>query len=157
MKECELFGMDPEVYRPYEIPVLGVALVYRMLDNAVGKYLSPFGLSVTKFNVLAVLEYQSRPEGLSQVELSKKVIITASNMARLLERMEKEELIKRYPHKTDRRVNLIKITDKAKKLLASLWDGYDETVKNLAARLTKEEQAAVSRLMAKWFVKLKAR
>lgn len=156
MKEYELFGMDPRVYRPYELPVLGVALVYRMLDNAVGKYLGPFGLSVTKFNVLAVLEYQSRPEGLSQVELSRKVIITASNMARLLERMEKEELIKRCPHKTDRRVNLIKITEKAKKLLASLWDGYDATVKKLAAQLTKEEQAAVSRLMAKWFVNLKA-
>lgn len=155
MKEFELFGMDPKVYRPYELPVLGVALVYRMLDNAVGKYLGRFGLSVTKFNVLAVLEYQSRPEGLSQVELSKKVIITASNMARLLERMEKEELIKRYPHKTDRRVNLIKITAKAEKLLASLWDGYEETVKTLAAQLTKEDQAAVSKLMAKWFVKLK--
>ncbi len=156
MKEYELFGMDPEVYRPYELPVLGVALVYRMLDNAVGKYLGPFRLSVTKFNVLAVLEYQGRPEGLSQVELSRKVIITASNMARLLERMEKEELIKRYPHKTDRRVNLIKITGKAEKLLASLWDGYEETVKKLAAQLTKEEQASVSRLMAKWFIKLKA-
>ncbi len=156
MKEYELFGMDPKVYRQYELPVLGVALVYRMLDNAVARYLGPFGLSVTKFNVLAVLEYQGRPEGLSQVELSKKVIITASNMARLLERMEKEELIKRYPHKTDRRVNLIKNTEKAKRLLASLWDGYDGTVKKLAARLTKEEQAAVSRLMAKWFVKLKA-
>lgn len=157
MKEYEFFGMDPEVYRPYEIPVLGVALVYRMLDNAVARYLNPFGLSVTKFNVLAVLEYQGGPEGLSQVELSRKVIITASNMARLLERMEKEELIKRYPHKTDRRVNLIKITDKAEKLLASLWDGYDATVKNLAAMLTKEDQAAVSRIMGKWFVKLKAR
>lgn len=156
MKEFELFGMDPKVYRPYEVPVLGVALVYRLLDNAVGKYLGPFGLSVTKFNVLAVLEYQGSPEGLSQVELSRKVIITASNMARLLERMEKEDLIKRYPHKTDRRVNLIKITAKAEKLLASLWDGYEETVKDLAARLTKEEQAAVSRLMAKWFVNLKA-
>ncbi len=156
MNACELFGMDPKVYRPYEIPVFGVALVYRMLDNAIAGYLGPFGLSVIKFNVLAVLEYQSRPEGLSQVELGKKIIATASNMARLLERMEKEGLIKRYPHKTDRRVNLIKNTDKAKKLLEKVWDGYDATIRRLAAQLTKEEQAAVSKLMAKWFVKLKA-
>lgn len=155
MKEYELFGMDPKIYRPYEIPVCGVALVYRTLDHALGKYLSAFGVSVIKFNVLAVLEYQSRPEGLSQVELCKKVIITASNMARLLERMEKEGLIKRFAHKTDRRVNLIKNTDKAKKVLAALWDGYDATIKGLAAQLTKEEQAALSRLLAKWFVKLK--
>lgn len=156
MEECELFGMDPKIYRPYEIPVAAVALVYRTLDNALAKYLGAFDLSVIKFNVLAVLEYQSRPEGLSQVELSKKVIITASNMARLLERMENEGLIKRFPHKTDRRINLIKNTDKARKLLDSLWDGYTETIKGLAERLTKEEQKAVSKLMSKWFVSLKS-
>ncbi|MBI4801312.1 MAG: winged helix-turn-helix transcriptional regulator [Elusimicrobia bacterium] len=155
MKEYEFFGMDPGIYRPHEIPVYGVALVYKRLDNAVAKYLNQFNLSVIKFNVLAIIQYQGGDQGISQVEISKRVIVGASNIARLLERMEAEGLIKRYPHKTDRRVNLVRNTEKAEKLIKRLWNGYDEVVKGLAAKLTRKEQKAAARLMANWFVKLK--
>ncbi|MBU2573878.1 MAG: MarR family transcriptional regulator [Elusimicrobia bacterium] len=155
MRECEFFGMDPRIYRPYEIPVYGVALVYKRLDNAVAKYLNRFKLSAIKFNLLAIIEYQGGAEGISQVEISKRVIVNASNIARLLERMEAEGLIKRYPHKTDRRVNLVRNTEKAKKLIEKLWNGYDEVVRGLAKKLTQKEQKTVARIMAKWFVKLK--
>ncbi|OGS48733.1 MAG: hypothetical protein A3J79_07585 [Elusimicrobia bacterium RIFOXYB2_FULL_62_6] len=154
MRETELFGMDPKIYRSYEIPVFGVALVYRRLDNAVAKYLNRYKLSVIKFNVLAIIEYQGGAEGISQVEISKRIIVGASNIARLLERMEGEGLVKRYPHKTDRRVNLVRNTPKAKELLERLWDGYDGIIRGLAAKLTPGEQKAAAKLMAKWFVAL---
>lgn len=154
MKEYELFGMDPRIYRPYELPVYGAALVYKRLDNAAARYLNRWGLSVIKFNVLAIIEYQGGPEGISQVEISKRVIVGASNMARLLERMEAQGLVKRYPHKTDRRVNLVRNTPKAKELLARLWDGYNRIVRGLAARLSAREQKALTKLLAKWFVAL---
>jgi len=155
MNEVKLFGMDPAKYRPREIPVYGVALVYRMLDSAVSKYLHKFHLSAIKFNVLAVIEFQSPPEGISQVHISKKLIVTASNIARLLERMQAEGLIERYPHKADRRIKIVRNTAKAKRIINQVWTGYQKVITGLAAKLPGNEQKRLSRILAAWFVSLR--
>lgn len=154
-QEAVLFGIDPSKYRPYEIPVYGTALLYRLMEGHVAKYLGRFGLSPIKFNVLAVIEFQAGEGGISQVEISKKAIVTPSNIARLLERMEKEGLVERSTHPRDRRVNLVKTTPKARKVLDQAWDGYQDLVKKLAGQLGDAEQKLFSRLLAKWFVSLK--
>lgn len=155
-REAALFGIDPAKYRPHEIPVYGAALVYRLMETHVSKYLGKFGLSPIKFNVLAVIEFQSEPEGISQVEISKKAIVTPSNIARLLERMEKEGLVLRASHPRDRRINLVKNTPKARELLDLVWPDYQKLIKKLSDQITAGEQEQLSRILAKWFMNLKA-
>lgn len=155
MTNYEKLGMDPKYYKPYEVPIYGLALVYRLLEYEVTKYLNRYGLGVIKFNILVVVLFQSAPEGVSQVEIGRKVIVTASNITRLLERMEEDGLVKRYPHKTDKRVNLIRATPKARELMEKLWPGYQETIRGLLSKLEEGEQQLLATIMANWFARLR--
>ncbi len=157
MDEFRIFGVAAKKDRSYELPVYGVALVYRSLDVAVSKYLSKFGLSTIKFNVLMIIDQAGGAGGISQVEISRRIIAKVSNIARLLDRMEREGLIKRNPHPTDRRVNIITNTQKGKLAVDKAWDGYDAIIKNLANRLRKEDQERLSEILTRWFLSLKER
>ncbi|GEO85364.1 MULTISPECIES: MarR family winged helix-turn-helix transcriptional regulator [Alphaproteobacteria] len=55
-------------------------------------------------------------EGLTQKQLLERVDIEQATMANTLSRMERDGLIKRHPHPSDRRAQVIFLTDKARDL-----------------------------------------
>ena len=54
----------------------------------------------------------------------------------------------------DRRVNIVKITTKASKLLDNLWDGFQATMMDLVNKLEPDKQKRLAGLLIDWSEKL---
>ena len=149
MNYFETFGINVGKGKYHEEVIYSIVLAFNLLNNEMTAYLKDFNLTPAKFNVLMVLKHQVKKEGTSQVEISKRLIVTASNMTRLLDKMEREKLVQRVSQEGDRRVKIIQITEKASKLLDAVWSGYNEKLEKLAATLNQNEQKSVSETLIK--------
>jgi len=74
---------------------------------------------ITRIQWIA-LYYLNSNEEISQKDLAKKMSIKDSSVARLLDRMKKEELIERVKSEEDRRVTYIHLTEKGKEMIERL-------------------------------------
>ena len=63
-----------------------------------------------------ILDALWQQDGVSMREIGRKTGLAGSTLTSMLDRMEKAELLCRIPDKTDRRVTLIFLTDRARKL-----------------------------------------
>jgi DNA-binding MarR family transcriptional regulator len=154
MDNLESFGINVDKGKYKEESIYGVGLVYSFLHRAVSEYLKPFNLTPAKFNVLLVIKHQGGKDGISQIDIGKRLIVTASNMTRLLDKLVKEGYVTRGAKTGDRRVNMVEITKKGSDILDKSWPGYIETIESLAQRLEAHDQKALSELLMKWFKNL---
>jgi len=115
---------------------------YQEISLQLEKCMKEFDLSLAKFNVLMVLKHQCNDGGLSQVEICNKLLVTAANVTKMLDRLEKEEFITKQPR--DRRTNIIKITQKGSNLLDKVWIEYQKTVDNITKELTIKDLIEVN-------------
>ncbi len=155
MDYFKAYGIEVGQGRYHEETVYGTVLVYTAIFNEISDYLDRYGLTPAKFNVMMIIEHQGQGQGMSQIEIGNRLMVTASNMTRLLEKLGREGLISRSSLAGDKRVKVIKVTPKGTKLLDTVWTGYDEKVKELSGHLSKEEQKTVARLTQKWFYSLR--
>ncbi|VVC05396.1 Transcriptional regulator SlyA [uncultured archaeon] len=77
------------------------------------------GVTISQWRVVAILILHT---GLTQKEIADKVGIEGATLVPVIDKMEKEGLLKRRPDSKDRRVNRIYITPKAD----SLWNSMTE-------------------------------
>lgn len=150
MDYLQSFGIEAGKEKYHEEVFYGVILIYNLLYNEISTHLKDFDLSPAQFNALLVIQKQSGDKGISQVEISKKLIVTPSNTTRLLDKLEEEKLIERSGQVGDRRVNLIKMTAKGSKLLDQLWPVYQKKIHEITAFLNTNEQKTLSGLLLKW-------
>lgn len=88
------------------------------------------GVSLSQWRVVGALVMQP---GLTQKEIADKVGIEGATLVPILDRMEKEGLLKRKPDSSDRRVNRIYLTQKAD----SLWESMVECALRIRKSSTK--------------------
>ena len=146
-------GVDVGQGKYHEEMVYGLALIYTVMYDEIAAYLKKYKLMPGEMNVLMLVKHQGKENGLSQVDMGRRLMVTAHNMTRLIQRLEKDGLIKRITYKKDGRVNLVTITLKGSKLLDEIWPGYDQMVKELAGKLSHEEQKDFTGLIHKWLNK----
>jgi DNA-binding MarR family transcriptional regulator len=84
----------------------------------------------------SVLYHLWKTDGISQQELCNASFRDKPSITRLVDNLEKLKLVKRFPSQTDRRSNLIKLTDAAKKL--------QEKTMELAAKTLNEALEGVN-------------
>lgn len=75
--------------------------------------------------------------------------VTATNITALVDALEKDEMVERVPHPTDRRVTLIQLTDKARKTISFGCTDFKDKVSGLFEDFTKDEQEELFRLLMK--------
>ena len=148
------YGINPEKGRDYENITYVLALVYNLLQTRVEKYLLPHGLSAVQFNLLMLAAYQNNGKGLSQVELSKRLIASASNITKLVEKSVQAGLITRKTNPQSRRENIICITPKGQALIDKVWPGYDQLVKGLTEKIPAQNRPQMEQILKDWFVAL---
>jgi MarR family transcriptional regulator, 2-MHQ and catechol-resistance regulon repressor len=137
-----------------ETSVYALACAYSHVEKAIAEYLRPFALTPAKFNAMMVIKHAGKNEGLSQIDIGRRLIVTASNMTRLLDNLEKDGYIERFAREGDRRVNLVKISKKGSGILDKVWPGYYSKILEIADLLEKDDSKAVSRYLIKWCDKL---
>lgn len=88
------------------------------------------GVSLSQWRVVGALVMQP---GLTQKEIADKVGIEGATLVPIIDKMEKEGLLKRKPDSSDRRVNRIYLTQKAD----SLWESMVECALKIRKSSTK--------------------
>jgi MarR family transcriptional regulator for hemolysin len=88
------------------------------------------GVSLSQWRVVGALVIQP---GLTQKEIADKVGIEGATLVPIIDKMEKEGLLKRKPDSSDRRVNRIYLTQKAD----SLWESMVECALKIRKSSTK--------------------
>jgi DNA-binding MarR family transcriptional regulator len=92
------------------------------LWNASRAFFGRWDLSPSQFNVLNLLHEE--PDGLSQVEISRQLIMHRSNATGLIDRLEQRGLLQRRATPGDRRAYRVVLTPAARHLLGRILPDY---------------------------------
>ena len=92
------------------------------LWNASRVFFEQWDLSPSQFNVLNLIYGQ--PDGLSQVEISRLLVMHRSNATGLIDRLEKRKLLRRTPTPGDRRAYRIVLTPAGRELVERIYPDY---------------------------------
>ncbi len=98
---------------------------------------------------LTVVKMLQHLGDLSLSELSERIRAGNSTVSGIIDRMEREELVRRVRSKEDRRVVHIKLTEKGRSLAASVPIAPMEIFQAAIASLEAEEMATVLRILLK--------
>jgi DNA-binding MarR family transcriptional regulator len=83
-------------------------------------------------------------------ELADLVVLSRSNLTRLVDRLEKARLVRRVRSEDDRRGAYAEITVEGRKLRRKMWPAYAAAIDELfGANLTKAEAQSVARALRK--------
>lgn len=101
------------------------------------------------YDVLIEL-HREKSNGLRQYEIGKKILLKKHNLSRLIDRLEDDQLIRRYTCSEDGRGSRIKITDKGEKMLKQIWPTYSNAIQNVfGVKLEPKELAELSQILKK--------
>ena len=128
--------------------VYTIARAYAFLDQSISRFLSPHNLTPAKFNILLIVRHKGKDSGLAQKEISKLLLVTTSNITRMVDKLEKEDYVQRIAKQGDRRVNLIKITEKGINILDEIWPRYKIMVDELiSSHFSEQEKQTISSVL----------
>ena len=153
MVDLSTFGVPKGGDRYYEKVIYSLALLYNVLSSEIAAYLKEYNLTIGKMNILMAIKHQGGKEGIMQVEISKHLIVTPSNMTKMIHKLEKEKLVSRHALAGDRRVNIIKITPKGSDLLDLVWKGYDAKLRSLIKNMSVDQQKVLADMLMDWLNK----
>ena len=131
--------------------IYNIARAYTIIDNVISGFLSKYDLSPAKFNILLMVKHVGLDKGISQNEISKLLLVTTSNITRMIDKLEKDKYVERVSQKGDRRVNLIRITKKGSELLDAIWPGYKSMIdKLIGPTLLSSEKNQINKMLTKF-------
>ena len=95
-----------------------------LLQKRGARLLREHGLTDAQFNVLMLLHHQGERGRMSQIRLGRLLLVNRSNVTGLVDRMERDGLVRREDDPDDRRVNLVAITEKGMEVLGGAMAAY---------------------------------
>ena len=113
---------------------------------------SKFNITLAQFNVLRILK-GAHPKGYPRGEIIRRMVEPAPDVTRLIDRLIKEGLVKRFNTEEDRRLSLARITKKGITLLTKINPEVDKFLSDYASMLTKSEKEILSNLLEKLYAK----
>jgi DNA-binding MarR family transcriptional regulator len=153
-KNLKNFYLDTVKGRPSAEAFNGMLCVYSLLYRKMEEYFKDYELTPVKFNALLLLKHLGGQEGLSQNEICHHLIVSPSNITRLIDRLIEDKYVERHSSPSDRRVKLIKITAEGSAILEKLFHGYGEMIQQSVYVLERPEVEQLAALLLKWFSKL---
>src|SRR5689334_16423975 len=99
--------------------------IFQKIDRALAEHLRGWGLSVAQFEVLAQV---GAHEGLTQGEVARALLVTKGNVCQLLDRMERDGLIRRNQAG---RTNQLVLTEEGRRLYAEVVPAQEALITRL--------------------------
>jgi DNA-binding MarR family transcriptional regulator len=130
---------------PEEAVFLDLLRTTDMLARGLVKVLKAEELSANQYNVLRIL--RGSPDGLPCGEIASRMITRDPDITRLLDRLEKRNLISRCRETKDRRMVMARITPDGLKLLARLDEPIKEAHRKQLGHLGRERLRALIELL----------
>lgn len=130
---------------PYDDPrkeaLVHVKDCARLMGTYVDQRASEHGMTRAQWITLGRL---GRQEGLTQTEMAEILEMQPISLVRLIDRLTEQDLVERRPHPTDRRCNLLYITDKGRETLAGIAPTASEMLGHIFGGFSEAELAALS-------------
>jgi len=101
---------------------------HRLLLERVENSLKSHGLPPLDWYDILLELHREKSAGLRQYEIGEKILLNKHNLSRLIDRLEKNQLVARYVCEEDGRGNRIKITTKGEKMLKQVWPVYGQSI-----------------------------
>ncbi len=98
----------------------------------------PYGLSGAQYNLLNIVA--EADEGLSQRELSDRLVVDRSNITGLIDRMETAGWVQRRDHPDDRRAYRVQLTPAGRALWREVTPHYLAVVEQVTRGITQRRQ-----------------
>ncbi len=131
-----------------------IGLLWGKISSNLDEILQTKNLNISKFNILMIIKHAGGYDGIQQNEISKRLLVTASNITKLLDKLEKEGLITRNSKKDDRRVKLIRITDYGSNLLDKVWPEYKLSIEKLMSQFPSDKAFPVENILLEWLTNI---
>jgi DNA-binding MarR family transcriptional regulator len=138
-------GKPRRVECPEEVAFLELCRTTDLLSRRLSGLLKVEDLSANQYNVLRIL--RGSPEGLPCGEIGNRMITRDPDITRLLDRLEKRELISRCRETKDRRMVMARITPQGLELLARMDEPVQEGHRSLLGHLGRERLRALTELL----------
>ncbi|MEX0876700.1 MAG: MarR family transcriptional regulator [Phycisphaerales bacterium] len=109
-----------------------------------------YGLSPASYNLMRILRgHHQRGEtgGMPASRIGCEMVVRMPDVTRLVDRLATMGLVCRAAHAADRRVKLVRITDKGLDLLAKMDPEVIAVSKELLGHMSREQLAQLSRLL----------
>lgn len=108
------------------------------MNRLLSHYLKDAGIPLTKeqWSVMAILW---KTDGCTQQDLADATYRDRPGITRLLDNLQKEGLVERKPHKTDRRTNLIYLTKKGQGLEKPVVTALNQAVEIATQSISSEQ------------------
>jgi DNA-binding MarR family transcriptional regulator len=106
----------------------------------VPRWAAPYQISLQQMVILHLV----RTEGLTLADLSRRLRVAATVITGLVDRLERQRLIRRQPHPTDRRINQLVLTDEGEALGLQLEKAAISAVARELEAFTAQERATLS-------------
>ncbi len=137
--------------RPFESPeqeaVLNILRTNDQFQNRFGRLFREYDLTPSQYNVLRILRGEGKP--MPSLGVADRMIQVVPAITGLIDRLEKEGLVKRERCTEDRRVVYVEITKTAETLLRKMDQPVSELHKSLIGHLNRTELKELSRLLEK--------
>jgi len=118
----------------------GYALIERELRRAVAEH-----CTFPQFDVLNQLERER--DGLTFVELSRRLLVTAGNLTGIVDRLHAEGLVRRAVHPDDRRAFRLTLTARGRRLVRRAQGRHHRALTALLAEVPDRELRTLRRLL----------
>jgi DNA-binding MarR family transcriptional regulator len=130
--------------------VLNIIAASSVLRDKKNTILHDHGLSFQQYNILRILKGGPK-EGFPRCEIYDRMVEKAPDITRLIDRMEKAQLVVRIRSENDRRRSIAQITQKGIKKLEELKPYITAFEQSLEKIFTQEDIKMIRKISAKVF------
>jgi len=104
-------------------------------------------LTLPQFDVMAQLA--RRPDGMTSVELSRHLLVSAGNLTGIVDRLEREGWVAREAHESDRRATRIRLTAAGRRRIASVLPRHARDIESLFRAIPRHEVEQLRELLGR--------
>jgi DNA-binding MarR family transcriptional regulator len=107
--------------------VTSIMRVQQIYLNRIDVVLRPFGLTFSRFELLSLISF-SRSGALSLSKVGARLQVHPTSITNSVDRLEAQEMIRRRPHESDRRMTLVEILPAGRDVLEVATAALNEKV-----------------------------
>lgn len=124
--------------------------IHRMLLDKVENSLKSNELPPLDWYDVLLELHREGSRGLRQYEIGERVLLNKHNLSRLIDRLEKNQLVRRHVCAEDGRGNRIKITADGSRMLKQVWPVYSQAIQeHFGSKLSTVDCVELSRILGR--------
>jgi len=128
--------------------ILGLSSTYAKIAKMMDRCLSLHGISFSEYLVMYELS-QSTNNAMRRIDLAEKTNMSASGITRLLNPMEKLNIVEKEQNARDARVSLVKLTNAGFELFTNATQSVQESAETSLGSLDKKSMEQFLAIIAK--------